>query len=313
MAKERHIVTGAYGFTGKYIARRLLDAGHEVHTLTNSLKRDNPFGDAVKAHPYHFDDPAKLVEKLRGADVLYNTYWVRFNYGDFTHNEAVRNTMRLFEAAQEAGVQRVVHVSITNPSQDSHLEYFHDKAVLEQALKDSGLSHGILRPAVIFGDEDILINNIAWALRSLPVFGVFGDGKYRLQPIFVEDFADAAVALGASRENAIVEGIGPETFTFEELVRTVGKIIGKERPVIHVPPSLGYAAAWVLGKIKHDVMLTRPEVEGLMADLLCVENAPPAGPTKLTDWLEEHRDTIGKKYSSELARRRDRNSEYGKL
>jgi len=307
-----HAVTGAFGYSGKYIAQRLLDRGCEVITLTNSLTRENPFGDQVKAYPFHFDDPAKLAETLRGVSVLYNTYWVRFDHKTFTHETAVRNTLALFEAAKAAGVERVVHVSITNPSEDSPLPYFSGKARLERGLRESGLSYAILRPAVLFGVEDILINNIAWALRRFPVFGVFGKGDYRLQPMHVDDFAALAVEQGAGREDAVVNGIGPETFTYRELVQAIGRIIGKRRPVVSVPPGVGYLVGWVVGRIVNDVMLTREEIEGLMAGLLYVD-APPAGETRLTDWAQEHADTLGVRYASELARRRDRDRDYAAL
>ncbi len=197
MEQGRHAVTGAFGYSGKYIAKRLLDKGHEVITLTNSMARANPFGEKViKAYPFNFDKPAELAASLRGVSVLYNTYWVRFNHKLFRHTDAVKNTLVLFDAAKAAGVERIVHISITNPSEDSPLEYFSGKAQLEKALIDSGISYAILRPTVLFGKEDILINNIAWSLRHLPVFGVFGDGQYRLQPIYVDDLAELAVRYG---------------------------------------------------------------------------------------------------------------------
>ena len=308
-AQELHVVTGAFGYSGKYIAARLLQAGHRVRTLTNSLGRPNPFGDQVEALPFHFTDKAKLVESLRGAAVFYNTYWVRFNHGDFSHSTAVDNTLRLFEACQEAGVGRVVHVSITNPSESSPLEYFRGKARLERALVESGLSHAILRPTVLFGKEDILINNIAWCLRRFPVFGVFGDGQYRLQPIYVDDLAELAVKQGRESANTIVDAIGPETFTYRDLVREIGAIIGKPRPIISLPPSLGYASGWLIGKFTGDVVITREEIEGLMAGLLYVDS-PPAGSTKLSEWIRDHADTLGQRYTSELARRIDRLSAY---
>ena len=212
-----HAVTGAYGYSGKYIAQRLLDKGQSVITLTNSPHRANPFGERVRAYPLNFDDPQALADSLKGVSVLYNTYWVRFNHKSFTHADAVRNTVTLFNAAILAGVRRIVHVSITNPSLDSHLEYFQGKADLEEALQASGLSYSILRPTVLFGKEDILINNIAWALRRLPVFGVFGDGRYRLQPIYVDDLAEIAVDQGQRQEDTTINAIGPETFTYRWL------------------------------------------------------------------------------------------------
>ena len=272
---QRHAVTGAYGYCGKYIAQRLLDEGQTVVTLTNALSRANAFGERIKALPYHFDQPDLLAEHLQGVTVLYNTYWVRFNHRLFKHADAVRNTLTLFEAAKKAGVQRIVHVSITNPSEDSPLEYFRGKAVLEQALVESGISYAILRPAVLFGKEDILINNIAWILRRLPVFGVFGDGRYRLQPIYVDDLAALAVEQGKRRESVLINAIGPETFTYRELVTRIGQLIGKPRPI--TPFRRGSAMPWdgswacSLG----DVLITRDEIEGLMADLLYVNHHPP--------------------------------------
>lgn len=311
--QQTHVVTGAFGYSGKYIARMLLEAGCQVATLTNSLHRENPFADRVKAYPYNFGEPDKLEKSLTGAKVLYNTYWVRFNHRrQFTHSEAVENTLKLFAAAKKAGVQRVVHVSITNPDERSPLEYFRGKAILERALIDSGLSYAILRPAVIFGKEDILINNIAWFLRHFPVFGMFGKGNYRLQPIFVEDLAQLAVTKGASGDNCVVNAIGPESFAYRDLVREIGVRIGKMRPIVSMPPLFGYAVGAVIGRWQRDITITREEIAGLMADLLYVE-APPAGQTKLTDWVSANAATVGKRYSSELARRIDRTQPYERL
>ena len=307
--QKTHAVTGAFGYSGKYIAQRLLEKGHRVITLTNSPNRGNLFDGRVEAHPFHFDQPNRLAESLQGVSVLYNTYWVRFNHKLFTHADAVRNTRVLFDAAKAAGVERIVHVSITNPSTDSPLEYFQGKAELESALTSLGLSYCILRPAVLFGKEDILVNNIAWTIRRLPVVGVFGNGNYKMQPIYVDDLAELAVAQGERRENVTINAIGPETFTYREFIATVGKMVGKKRPIVGVPPIVGYLTACVLGKLVGDVMLTREEIKGLMGNLLYVDDVP-AGKTVLTEWAKENKDWLGSRYASELARRKDRTMEY---
>jgi NADH dehydrogenase len=304
-----HAVTGAFGYSGKYIAQRLLAEGRSVITLTNSTDRANTFGGRMPAYPFHFDQPDELARSLQEVEVLYNTYWVRFNHPLFRHADAVRNTLTLFDAARRAGVGRIVHVSITNPSEDSPLEYFSSKARLERALVESGLSYAILRPTVLFGKEDILINNIAWVLRHLPVFGVFGDGRYRLQPVYVDDLAALAVQWGRVQENAIVNAIGPETFTYRGLVETIGRLIGARRWVISVPPAVGYWVGRAIGALMGDVTITREEIAGLMANLLYVET-PPTGTTRLTDWVKAHADALGRRYTSELARRRDRVAAY---
>jgi len=304
-----HAVTGAFGYSGRYIATRLLEQGHTVVTLTNSTSRANPFGGRVRALPLSFGQPDQLAASLAGVDVLYNTYWVRFNHRLFTHAQAVENTRALFDAARRAGVRRVVHVSITNPDEHSPLSYFAGKARLERALRESGLSHAILRPAVLFGREDILINNIAWALRRFPFFAVFGDGSYRLQPIHVDDLSGLAVAEGMRSEDVILNAIGPETFTYRELVQAVAAAIGRPRPLVGVPPAMGCLMGKLVGWFMRDVFLTRDEIRGLMSNLLCV-NTPPTGKTALTAWMSKNAATLGRRYASELHRRRNRQTPY---
>lgn len=307
--QEIHAVTGAFGYSGKYIAQRLLTEGHRVITLTNSFHRQNPFREKIKAFPFNFDNPGELIESLKGVSVLYNTYWVRFNSKQFTLAEALKNTLTMFRCAKEAGVERIVHVSILNPEAKPELEYFRCKAELEKRLKASGISYAILRPAVLFGKEDILINNIAWILRHFPFFILFGQGDYEIQPIYVDDLAEIAVEQGALRENSIINAIGTESFTYRELVEKIGEIIGKQRKIIHVSPEVGYFMAYIIGKLVDDIIVTRDEIAGLMAGMLAV-NAPPAGQTRLTDWLGQHAETVGKRYTSEMARRKDRLSSY---
>ena len=296
------VVTGAFGYSGKYIARRLLSAGHRVRTLTNSTDRENPFGDTLEIHTYRFDRPDELENSLRGVAVLYNTYWVRFDRTDFNYEQAVRNTRTLIDAARQAGVHRIIHVSVTNPSEDTNLPYFRGKAVLERAVKESGISYAILRPTVLFGQEDILINNIAWILRRFPLFGVFGDGSYKLQPIYVDDLAALAVEEGKRIENVTIDAIGPETFTYRELVEAIGRAIGKPRPIVRISPQLGLMIGRLLGSVVGDIVITREEIQGLMENRLCTKS-PPAGTTRLTAWMAEHAKELGRQYSSELERR----------
>jgi NADH dehydrogenase len=295
--KQVHAVTGAFGYSGKYIAQRLVDKGLKVMTLTNSPQQHNPFGDNIEINSFNFDNPEKLIESLKPVSTLYNTYWIRFNSKTFTFASAVRNSITLFNSARQAGVERVVHLSVTNPSEESHIEYFHGKAEVEKALQESGISYSVLRPALLFGGkEDILINNIAWALRRFPVFGVFGNGNYKLQLIYVDDLAKLAVEQGRNRDNTIINAIGPETFTYRELIKEISKAIGKKRLIISVPPAIGYTAAKLVGRIVNDVLLTRDEIEGLMAGLLHVDS-PPAAETRFTNWAKENAESLGKHYA----------------
>jgi len=298
---ELHVVTGAFGYTGKYIARRLLATGHRVRTLTGHPERPNPFGDQVGVVPFNFHDMVALVSSLKGADVLYNTYWVRFEHGTTTFDRAVENTRTLIRAAEEAGVRHLVHVSIANPSLDSPLPYYRGKAVLEQAIQESRLSYAILRPTVIFGLEDILINNIAWLLRRFPVFVVPGSGDYALQPIFVEDMAKLAVDAAQAEKNVVLDAVGPEVYTFDELLHLVAGVLGRRARIVHLPPAIALTLSRLIGYLVRDVVLTPEEIQGLMADLL-VSQSPPTGTTRLSDWLRQNADRVGARYTSELKR-----------
>lgn len=293
-------VTGAFSYSGKYITHRLLAEGHEVITLTGHPNRPDPFGGAVKAYPLDFNE-AGMAASLKGVDTLYNTYWVRFDKGGNTQPQAVENTRRLVQAAARTGVRRMVHVSIANPSAESHLPYYWGKAANEKAVMESGISYAILRPTVLFGKEDVLINNIAWLLRRFPFFGQIGDGQYGIQPVYVDDLAALAVEAGARDDNFTWDAVGPDIFTFDELVRLIGEKIGHPKPILHLPPQVALKAAQFISLFVGDVVLTPEEVDGLMANLL-VSSEPPRSKTRLGDWLTENRETVGAVYASELAR-----------
>ena len=295
------VVTGAFGYTGRYIARRLLDEGETVRTLTRTAPSASPFSDRIDRRPRNFDDVAEVTESLRGAHTLYNTYWVRFARGYLNHEMAVRNTRNLVDAAVAAGVRRMVHISITNADSASPLPYFRGKGEVEDYIRSSGLSYSIVRPTVIFGREDVLINNIAWFLRRFPVFPVAGSGDYQIQPVFVDDVARLAVESGRSGDNVTLDAVSPEVFTFEDLLKEVRRITGGRARLMHAPPSLASAAARLMGIALRDVVLTRDEIDGLMAGLL-VSGGPPTGQTRLTDWIHENRQTLGARYTSELSR-----------
>jgi NADH dehydrogenase len=294
-------VTGAFGYTGRYITRRLLLRGRRVRNLTGHPDRENEFGDRVTVYPLDFGRPHRLVDALRGVETLYNTYWVRFPYRGMTYEDAVRNTGALIKAAEEAGVRRIVHISITNARMDSPFPYFRGKGLVEEAVVRSGLSYAIIRPTVIFGAEDILINNIAWFLRRFPVFAVMGRGEYRVQPVFVDDVARLAVSAGQGEENVTLDAVGLETYTFDELVRLIRSSVRSRARLVHVPPRLALLLTRLVGLVLKDVVLTEDEVGGLMAGLL-VSDGPPTGSTRLSEWLVCHGDILGVRYSSELER-----------
>ena len=303
-----HVVTGAFGYTGRWIAHHLLEKGVQVRTLTNAVGRDDPFDGRVEVHPLDFDDHAALVESLRGAEVLYNTYWVRYNHRrrNFEHGIAVENSKRLFKAAAEAGVERIVHFSVAHPHKAPDWTYFRGKVAVEKYLNDSEYCFAILRPTVLFGGHrNVLINNIAWMLRKFPIFGVFGMGNYPIQPVHIKDVARVAVEQGESRENVTIDVTGPETFRYKEYIGVMAKSMSLRRIILPMPPFVGWLFGKFLGLLLQDLVITRAEIKGLRRGLMASDE-DPLGQLKFSEWIAEHGKDFGKRYQNDLKERKYR-------
>ncbi len=293
-------VTGAFSYSGAAIARELHRRGRVVRTLTGHPQRGANDA-AIEVRPLDFDDPSELRASLEGVTTLYNTYWVRFAHGSVTHELAVANTKTLLAAASHAGVQRVVHVSILHPSSASPYPYFRGKALCERALAESGIPHSVLRPSVLFDEDGVLLNNIAWMLRRLPVFAVGGRGDYRVRPIHVDDLAALAVDAATWHDGTVRDAVGPDRPTFLELVREIRGAVGSRAAIVRVPPAALLVASKALGLALHDVPLTKEEYR-TMADGLADSEEPTTGPTSLSAWLGKHGEALGRSYANELER-----------
>ena len=305
VSKGIHVVTGAFGYSGRWIAKELLARGHRVRTLTNAIGRDDPFNGRVEVHTVDFDNHSAMVNSLSGADVLYNTYWVRYKdpNGEYAHDLAVENIRKLLDAAKEAGVGRVVHFSVAHPTKAPDWSYFRGKVQVEEILKSSGLSYAILRPTVFFGGErDVLINNMAWLIRRFPVFGIFGWGKYPIQPVHISDVARVSVDQGANDENIVIDVAGPEKYEYREYVRLIAKSMGIRRLVLPVPPIVAWMVGRAVGMILDDRVITRAEIKGLMQGLMATDE-PPTGLVSFADWIHENGNTLGMRYQNDMKER----------
>jgi len=294
------VVTGAFSYSGAAIANALIANGRTVRTVTGHPERgdDHP---GIDARPLDFDDRLGLVDSLRGATTLYNTYWVRFARHQVDHDLAVANSRSLFLAAKRAGVQRIVHLSITNPRVESAFPYFRGKALVERALAESEVSYAVLRPAILFGGEGVLINNIAWLLRHVPVFAVGGDGNYRIRGIHVDDLAQLCLVAARATDDSVTDAVGPERPTFNELVSSIRKAVGAQSRIVHMPGALLPPLSSIVGLALRDVLLTKDEYQAMAAGLADTDG-PMTGPTALSTWISEHGDQLGLRYANELRR-----------
>ena len=295
------VITGATGYTGRCITKKLLNSKSNITTLVSNISRSNPFGNKIHIELFDFEHPNKLAQKFKGVDIFFNTYYVRFNYKKISFDKAVKNTRLLINAAKKAGVKKVVHISVVNPSKNSKFSYFRGKALIEDIIKKSGICYTILRPALLFGEGDILINNIAWMLRHYNVFFIPGNGNYKIQPIFVEDLADMAIKESKSKCNKVIDAIGPETFTYKQMVMMISKEIHSNSKIFNINSYMALLASNMVGHLVNDIILTKSELWAMKANLLFVNNKPTAK-TKFSQWLKKNANKLGINYNSELKR-----------
>jgi NADH dehydrogenase len=303
------LVTGAFSYSGARIAERLLADGRTVRTLTFHPDRPHPLRGRIEAVAYRFDDPGALARSMDGVTTVYNSYWVRFDHRQTTFANAVENSRKLFSAAGRAGIARIVHISIANPSLESALPYYRGKALVERALGEVGVAYSIVRPTMLFGGErDVLVNNIAWILRRFPVFALPGDGNYPVQPVHVDDLARICQECAEADGDVTVDAAGPETLAFKELIRQIRDAVGPRAPlvhlrspIVHVPATIMAQAASALGLLVGDVVLTSDEIKGLTSGLL-VSHQPPLGRIRFSAWLADTHGSVGRSYANELDR-----------
>ena len=296
------LITGASGFIGGAVAARLVGRA-EVRGLTSHPSK-NRFGDRVRSFAYDFDDSRRMAPAFDGVDTFVNSYYVRFNYGGLTFENAVERSRALIAQAKSAGVRRIVHVSVSNASEASDLPYYSNKGRIERIVAESGVDYTILRPALVVGAGDILVNNIAYFLRRVPLFTIFGDGSYRAQPMTVDAFAEIAVeAVDGGHRNMTLAVAGPSDWRFVDMVRAIRRAVRSRALIVPAPAWVALGGLAVAGALLRDVVLTSDEVKGLTREYLYAESPLRRG-ADFAEWLArpEVSSMLGRRYESELAR-----------
>ena len=290
------VVTGAYAQTGAAIAAILARQGRAVRTLTRARPGPDP--------PYPVIDPSlddeAMVAALRGCEVVYSTLWARFGArGGFA--PLVEHNLRIARAAREAGARRWVQVTVANLDKGRGLPYWDGKAELEAGLRAVGIPCSFVRPTLVFGPDDTLVNNAAWAMRHLHALPLAGPGRHRVRPVFVGDLAALCVRHGGLEGQQAQDAVGPETFTYRELMATVREALGVRAALVRLPRR----AAWLAGKLGRpfvrDTVLTWNEVRSLERELYWTDG-PATGPTRFSAWVRANADGLGRRWRSQRKR-----------
>jgi uncharacterized protein YbjT (DUF2867 family) len=278
-------VAGGSGFIGRAIVRCLAATpGLSVRVLTRDPEKARARltgeGKVALAGEVEFvaadvNEPSKLAKALVGADTIVNAVqfdgypienpargltFLRVDYG---------GTVALIAGAKEASVANFIYISGAAADERSTNPAFRAKGRAERVLRTSGLAFTILRPSLVYGPEDRVVNGLASALRMMPIMVVPGTGRQHLRPLFVEDLAACvALAIGGRGRDGIFEIGGPDEMAFDELVRLLMEITGHKRPLVHVPESMLRIAGAVAEKLP-GALFSRDAVAFLVADNNC--------------------------------------------
>ena len=294
-------LTGAFSYTGRYIAKKLASEAIPFRAITNHA-RPELFPDLnIPVSLLQFTNSELMVEAMEGSDVFINTYWIRYPYRSLTHEKAVENIQFLIDCAKKAKVKQLIHISVTHPSEDSSLSYFRGKALAEKAVRESGLDYFILRPSLVFGLEDILINNIAWLLRTFPFFALPSPMNYSAQPVYACDVANAVFDVLLSEKSGTRDVVGEEVYLMDELVRLISVAISHPKRILLMPKPLTLLFVRFLGLLLHDRVLTIDELQGLMENRLISQEAP-LGKTSFRSWILQEGSKLGKRYTNDFSR-----------
>jgi NADH dehydrogenase len=235
------------------------------------------------------------------VDLFINTYWIRIPWGGQTFDTAVHNSKLLLGAAKEAGVARVVHVSVSNAALGTNLGYYAGKNRVESYIRAELDNYAIVRPTLVVGPNDVLSNNIAWFLRHFSFFPVPDGGGCRMQPITLADTARIIVEAGESQENQQIDAAGPDIMSFREYLLLLQTACGVRRWMPAVP---GWLALLILKPIEvllRDIVLTKEELLGLEQELLVSKQAP-LGTAHVDEWLMANGSAMGRTYVNDLRR-----------
>ena len=242
-------ITGATGFVGRHIASLLLRRGHRVRALVRDPRRAERLKtQGAELVAGSLEDSGALTALLDGAHSAVHLVGIIVEWGPATFTAVhVDGTRRLLEAARGAGVRRFVHMSALGARADARATPYHrTKWQAEELVRTSAIPFAILRPSLISGPESVPIRTLVRLHRWSPVIPIFGDGRFPIQPVWIEDLAMAfALALERPDIMGTFELGGPAVLTYESFVRAIGRATGHPRPLVHVPLTLVRWAARV--------------------------------------------------------------------
>lgn len=285
----RVFVTGGTGFVGRQVLSELLAQGHSVRALVRNPLIDLPAGvETVSGDTTRYE---ALVGAAHSCDAIINLVGIirEFPGKKITFKRLhVETTANLIRVAQESGIPRFIQMSANGARENAVTGYHQTKWEAELRLRDSDLDWTIFRPSLIFGRDDLFVNMLAGLIKKLPAVPVMGDGKYRLQPVSVEDIARSFV-LALERKDTQFQTFhccGPDQLTYDQVLDQIGFALGRSHPVpkFHQPLWLMKPMVSLLQNISLFPM-TKDQLIMLLEENICFDtNWQTTFSLKLTDF-----------------------------
>ena len=289
------VVTGATGFVGRHLVAKLLHDGHAVTALAHRRAIQDDFEGRVAIVRGSIDDHEKLVDAFSGADAVWHLVGIISESRTATfESTVVQGTRNVVEASRKADVKWLGFMSAMGTAAQAPSRYHQTKFAAEQAVAESGIDFVILRPSVIFGPGDGFVSMLVSMLKRTPVVPVIGDGRYRLQPVFIEDLVEAA---GQSLVSDLALGQridigGPEKLEYLQILDIIMKVLGLHRPLVHVPVGLMKLMVSLMEKINIPIPLTSDQLimmqMGNTGDISQMKKILGISPTGLSDGLKKY-------------------------
>ena len=259
----RIIVTGGTGFVGRKLVNRLLAKDHSVTVIARREPAEDIFDADVTFLAGSVHDPISLEGAFQGADVVYHLVGIIAETKTDTFEKTVaQGTRNVVDACLRTKVTKLLYLSAMGTSIEAPTAYHRTKFAAEQAVTASGIDFVIFRPSVIFGPGDGFVSLLTRLIKMSPVTPVIGDGKYKLQPVYIDDVVLAMVQSLATPEaiGKIIELGGPEKLEYLEILNIIKRVLGKSRVNFHIPIWVMKPIAVCLEKIIKPAPITRDQL-----------------------------------------------------
>lgn len=285
-------VTGAFGFVGSHLVKNLLEQNHTVRVLAHSQRDISMWHKPVEICNGSVENIESLHSICQDIDILYHLVGIIAETKTKTFSKTVVvGTQNIITAAKKQKVKKIIYLSALGTGCDAKSKYHQTKFSAEQAVLESEIPYLIFRPSVLYGQGDGFMSMLVRMIRYSPFLPVIGSGRYKMQPLYIDDLITMMTDIKAV-ENEIIEVGGPESLEYLEILHILKKQLSKKRLNFFIPTMLMKNIASVLGKIMNPAPVTKDQIimmeNGSTCDITKMKKLFSINPLSLEDGLQKY-------------------------